>query len=91
MPPATIKVKIKVLGKKEVKVLADSIVIVSRPGTTPAEPSRSQNSTTTEDTLPTTPRVFQHLRHARTNCPICQKDISSSYIDTHLRNMYRKE
>jgi len=57
-------------------------------GTTPAE-----NNTTTEeceDTLPSPPRVF-YSRHARTNCPVCQKDISSSYIDRHLRNMLRKQ
>ena len=57
-------------------------------GTTPAE-----NNTTTEeckDTLPSPPRVF-YSRHARTNCPVCQKDISSSYIDRHLRNMHRKQ
>ena len=62
---------------------AELILPIPRPDTAPAE-----NITTTEeceDTLPSPPRVF-YSRHVRTNCPVCQKDISSSYIDRHLRN-----
>ena len=47
--------------------------------------------TSTENTLPTPPCVFfSRTRRERTECPVCQKDISTSYIDRHLRNMHRK-
>jgi hypothetical protein len=48
--------------------------------------------TTTEETLPTPPRVsvFLRLRRERTECPVCQKDILTSYIDRHFKHIHRQ-